>query len=200
MQPDFCRGLLGAGSSGQALIEFAFVLPLLMLLVLGIVEIGYALLDQHMITKLTREGSNLISRDTSIEDAYKAIKSMSTPPVNFTSGTSKIIFSVIRKVETAGAPNFNRVILYQRYTSPGGPANSSILNCSGGSFGGAPDYQANNSDNDTSLQITALPANVTISLGGLVYVTEIYTNHQLITPFDKLGVTVPNILYSIAYF
>ena len=36
--------------------------------------------------------------------------------------------------------------------------------------------------------------------GGLVYVTEIFTTHNLLTPLDRFGVTVPNTLYSIAYF
>ena len=36
---------------------------------LGVVETSYGLLDQHVVTKLTREGSNLISRDTSLQDA-----------------------------------------------------------------------------------------------------------------------------------
>ena len=44
-------------------------MPLVLVLVLGVIEVGYALLDQHVVTKLTREGSNLISRDTSLADA-----------------------------------------------------------------------------------------------------------------------------------
>jgi hypothetical protein len=34
----------------------------------------------------------------------------------------------------------------------------------------------------------------------MLYVTEIYTKHPLITPLDRFGVNVPPILYSIAYF
>ena len=36
--------------------------------------------------------------------------------------------------------------------------------------------------------------------GGLMYVTEVYTNHNLITPSTAFGVTLPDSLYSIAYF
>jgi len=68
---------------GQSLLEFAIVLPLLLVLVLGVIEVGYALLDQHVLTKLAREGSNLISRDTSLEDAALVMKTMSSAPVNF---------------------------------------------------------------------------------------------------------------------
>ena len=49
---------------GQSAVEFALVLPFLVVLVLGLTELGYALLDSHIATKLTRESSNLISRDS----------------------------------------------------------------------------------------------------------------------------------------
>jgi TadE-like protein len=184
--------------SGQSLIEFALVTPFILMLALGVVEASYLILDQHVVTKLTREGSNLISRDTSIDDAIAAMKNMSTRPVNFNSANSKVIFSVIKRVGTTGASNYNNDVIYQRFEY-GGLARSSQIHFSGGSFGGGPDYVANNSDNDTSLRVTNLPANLT-TLGGMLYVTEIYTSHALITPLNRLGISLPDTLYSIAYF
>jgi hypothetical protein len=183
---------------GQAIVELAVVLPLIVLLLLGVVEVSYALLDQHVVTKLTREGSNLISRDASLQDAAVAVTKMSTRPVDFNT-SSRIIFSVVRQVGTAGAANFGKPILYQRYAYGAIAGTSTLATRGSGSFGGAPDYQANNADNDTSLQITNLPAGLMIN-GGTLYVTEIYTRHPLITPFDRFGVTLPRTLYSIAYF
>ena len=55
------RGLRDA--SGQSMIEMAMIMPLLVTIALGLIELSYALLDQHVVTKMTREGSNLISRD-----------------------------------------------------------------------------------------------------------------------------------------
>ena len=49
-----------ASARGQSLLEFALIMPLILVVALGVVEVGYALLDQHVITKLTREGSNLL--------------------------------------------------------------------------------------------------------------------------------------------
>jgi hypothetical protein len=184
-------------ASGQAVLEFALVVPVILVLVLGVIEVSYALLDQHIVAKLTREGANLISRDTSLADAATAMKNMSSRPVNFTDGTSKVIFSVIKNVATAGAGNYGKPVLYERYEY-GSLSGSSVLNNSGGTFGPGPEFQANNSDNDPSLQITNLPA--TVAVGGMLYVTEIYTRHPLITPFDRFGITVPQTLYSIAYF
>ena len=75
--------------------EFALLLPFLLLLVFGLVDISYLLLHQHVVTKLTREGSNLISRNTSLDDAVGALTAMSVRPVDF--GTrSKVIFSVLK--------------------------------------------------------------------------------------------------------
>lgn len=183
---------------GQSLLEFALVVPLIMMLALGVIEASYAILDQHVVTKLTREGSNLISRDTTIDDAVAAIKNMSTRPVNFNDGSSKVIFSVIKRVGTVGASNYDRDIIYQRFEY-GSLAKTSALQFSGGSFGGGPDYVASNSDNNTSLQVTNLPPNLT-TLGGMLYVTEIYTRHTLITPLNRFGISMPDTLYSIAYF
>jgi Flp pilus assembly protein TadG len=185
------------GDGGQALLEFALVVPLILLLVLGVVEVSYATLDQHVVSRMSREGSNLISRDTTMTDSATALASMSSLPVNFNDGSSTVIFSVVKQVATAGAANFNKPVLYQRFvygTYPG----SSILNNPGGAFGPAPDYTAVNSDNDVSLQVTNAPA--TLAVGGMLYVTEIYTRHPLLTPLNQFGVQMPTSLYSIAYF
>jgi len=186
-------------SEGQSILEFAMMLPLVAVLVLGVVELSWALLDQHVVTKLSREGSNLISRSTSLQDAALAMTTMSTRPVDFTGTNSRLIFSVVLRVATTGASNYNRDILYQRYQYGGLSASSALTTTGSGSFGGAPNYQATNPDNDTSLQITNLPASLNVT-GGMLYITEIYTTHTLITPFNRFGISVPSTLYSIAYF
>jgi hypothetical protein len=34
----------------------------------------------------------------------------------------------------------------------------------------------------------------------MIYITEIFSRHNRITPLDRFGVLVPQTLYSIAYF
>lgn len=189
-----------SSASGQSIVEFALVVPFLVVLVLGIAELGYALLDSHIVTKMTRESSNLISRDASIQDAVTAMVGMSSRPVNFTNGSSKIIFSVVMKVATPSKPNTSKPILYQRYVYGTYAGTSALTTAGTGSYGGAPDYQAANADTDTRLQVTNLPNAATMPDGGYMYITEIYTRHTLITPLDRFGITVPQTLYSIAYF
>jgi hypothetical protein len=188
-------------TAGQSLIEFSLVLPLLIGLTLGVIEVGYALLDQHVVTKLSREGANLISRDTPVVQARVALASMSTRPVDFSNG-SKLIFSVIRKGATAGTPNFNQHIIWLRYEYGDSTLPGSVLEMEGSGSFPAPEYVAVGSDTNTGLQVepAALPPGMDLNPGGMIYVTEIYTRHRLITPLDRFGITVPDTLYSIAYF
>jgi hypothetical protein len=104
------------------------------------------------------------------------------------------------KVATPSKPNTSKPILYQRYVYGTYAGTSALTTAGTGSYGGAPDYQAANADTDTRLQVTNLPNAATMPDGGYMYITEIYTRHTLITPLDRFGITVPQTLYSIAYF
>ncbi len=184
---------------GQSLIEFAFVLPMVVVLAFGATETGYALLDQHVVTKLSREGSNLISRDVTLEDAVTAMKDMTTTPVDFDT-RSRMIFTVLKKVGTVGAANYGKVIVYQRHQYGAFSAQSALQTAGTATFGGAPNYEAPNSDNNTALQVSNLPANLDLINGSMLYVTEIYSTHMRLTPLDRFGIVMPETVYSIAYF
>ena len=185
---------------GQSLIEFAIILPILMLIVLGVVEVGMVLLDEHVVTRLSREGSNLISRDTSLETAAEVMASMSARPVDFANG-SKVIFTVLKRGATTGTANYDRLVMYQRaeFGNFSGTGLSRVQSA-GGAIGGPPDYKAVDSDSDAGLRVTGVPANLVTVPGGMVYITEIFTRRPRITPLDRFGVAVPETLYSIAYF
>lgn len=59
---------------GQALVEFALLLPVLLLLLCGVIEIGRILETNHIMSALTREGANLASRGASMEDALSILR------------------------------------------------------------------------------------------------------------------------------
>jgi hypothetical protein len=185
---------------GQSLIEFALVLPLALLIVLGVVEVGMMLLDEHVVTRLSREGSNLISRDTPLDTAAEVMTSMSARPVDFSNG-SKVIFTVLKRGATSGTANYDRLVMYQRaeFGNFSGPGLSRVQSA-GGAIGGPPDYKAADSDSDAGLRVTGVPANLVTVPGGMVYITEIFTRRSRLTPLDRFGVSVPETLYSIAYF
>jgi Flp pilus assembly protein TadG len=184
---------------GQTIVEMAIVLPIVMMVSLGLIEVSYAVLHQHVISRITREGANLISRDVSLLDASNALKSMSTTPVDFTDG-SQLVLSVLKKGSTVGTANYDKVVLYQRYSVGTLGAASTLATAGPAAFGPAPDFKVANSDTDGNLRITNLPVNVDMSRGALLYVAEVFTQHAPLTPLDKFGVTVPPTLKSIAYF
>jgi Flp pilus assembly protein TadG len=58
------RRKIWANRDGQALLEFAIILPVLLAILLGIVEFGLILYNQHVITNASREGARygIVSR------------------------------------------------------------------------------------------------------------------------------------------
>lgn len=183
---------------GQTLVEFSMVVPLLLMLVLGIIELGYALYEKHLIIKLAREGSNLISRQSTIQEAEVALQAARTPPITF-DADGRLILSVIR-LGTAGA-NLNQPIIVQRRVVGTLSVGSILGNPVSGAYNGAPNYSAQDPDNDSRIRITGgLPNGLTLSAGQSVYVTEVYTHHDLITPFERFGPRLPTNLYASAYF
>jgi hypothetical protein len=183
---------------GQTLVEFAMVVPLLLLLVLGVIEVGYALYENHLIIKLAREGSNLISRQSTLQEAESALLAATTVPITFDQD-GKLILSVIR-LGTAGG-NLNRPIIAQRRVLGTLSAGSVFGDPVPGAYGGAPNYSALDANNDTRIRIAgALPNGLTLVAGQSVYVTEVYTHHDLITPFERFGARMPTNLYASAIF
>jgi Flp pilus assembly protein TadG len=181
------------------MVEMAFVLPVVLVLSLGVVEMSYALLHQHVISRITREGANLISRDVSLLDASNAIKTMSTTPVNFANG-SQLVLSVLKKGSTVGTANYDKVVLYQRYAIGTLGAPSTLVTAGPAPVGPGPDFLTSNTDTNMNLRISNLPANVDVTRGGLLYVAEVFTQHAPLTPLNQFGVAVPPTLRSIAYF
>lgn len=188
------------GSSGQSVMEFALIMPLILMVVLGVIEVGVAILDKHSVTRLAREGSNLISRDTTLEDARNAMRTMSTRPVDFANG-STMIFSVLRRGARVGTANFDRLYLANRHRYGNHPNNSLLATAGSATPGGPPNYEFANAENNGGLRITNAPPALVISRGGFIYVTEIWTTHTLYTPMSNFGFfNIPTTLYSIAYF
>jgi Flp pilus assembly protein TadG len=183
-------------SRGQSIVEFAICLPLLIVLTLGVVEISNALLAQHVITKVAREGSNMISRETTLTDAGTALKNMSSAPGTFNT-TTKVIFSVLMR--SASGSNVGSLVLYQRHEL--GNLTLPVSRLDGtGTFTAANDYTAPNPNSDAALRVTNAPPGIASVPGGMVYVTEVYTTYTSMTPLANFGVAVPSVLYSIAYF
>jgi TadE-like protein len=183
---------------GQSLMEFAMILPLMLLLVLGVIEVGYALFEAHILARLAREGSNLISRQTTLQEAQTSIVAAASHPVAF-GAKGRLVFSVI--TTGTGGANLNKAIISQRLALGSLSAPSKLGDPPASSYGPAPHYTAINSDNDAAIRVSGpLPNGLVLSAGQFVYLTEVYHRHDLITPFDRFGVTLPTNLYASAFF
>ena len=163
--------------SGQALIEFTFVAALLLLIFFGMIDFCRAISVRQVITNLSREGSNLASRNTSLSNSIAAVVA-SANPLNITNG-GRVIISVV--TNNNGTPIVAEQVAWggltngtSRVGNPGAPALQ----------GWIPKTNP------------ALPQpNQTI------YVTEVYYTFEAVTPVGKfLNFTLPTKLYDAAYF
>lgn len=186
-------------ATGQTLAELGIVMPFLLLFIFGVIEVGWALFQSNVIRGYVREASNLISRNRTIQEAENAIISASAAggPVQIGPGEadSRMILSVVT-LGASGANN-NRAIIIQRHQI-GNMSGTSVLGTPPtGSYGGPPEYNANNPSNDTSIRVAgALPQGYVLGAGQSLFVTEIFTRRGTILNFQAL----PDTLYASAFF
>ena len=180
-------------SRGQTLAEFGITISLLIVLILGIFQVGYLIYQQYMAINLAREGANLALRETSLDVVESAIRSARP---DFDADT-KLILSVVQ-LGPKGGPNAGEPIITQRHAA-GTLTGASVLGePPPSSYGAGPTYTAKDLLDKQIRARTPLPNSLTILPDQSVYVAEIYLKRRDITPLA--GVQLPNSLYSVAYF
>lgn len=58
---------------GQAMVEAALVIPILLVLLLGLIESGNGLAIKHKLAVLSREGANIAARGTTLEETLNVV-------------------------------------------------------------------------------------------------------------------------------
>lgn len=159
-------------TSGQSLVEFAFVSLVLMVILFGMIDFGRAIYRQQLITNLSREGANLASRDSTFQETLQALVdsagSLDIEQEGF------IILSELSR-DTDG----NLSITQQQ--SRGTRTTTSKI----GTVGGAVNFSQGN-----------LPVP-----GQTLIVAEVFAAFTPITPVGQLmGVVMPSMLYDAAFF
>jgi Flp pilus assembly protein TadG len=163
-----------AAEAGQTMLEFASIATVGLLLLFGVIDIGRGLYFMQVMSSLTRQGSNLASRGSTVSDSVAAVIA-GQAPLNLKSNGEVIVTSIL---------NSNGVNTITGQASQGGIAVASKVGTGVGSVATVPPAAS-----------TMLQPNHTI------YVTEVYYSYQPITPIGNLlGTVMPSTLYEAAYF
>jgi len=160
---------------GSALVELAFCLPMLLILVFGLIDFSQIIFCKQVICGLTRQGSNLASRGTSLADTLSALSTQGAALHIGTKG--RIIVTEVADVK--GKPQ----IKDQVESSTGIVVTSAV----GTGIG-----------NPASVPSSA---NTVLNAGQTLYVTEVYYSYTPVTPIGNfLRASVSPTLYESAYF
>jgi hypothetical protein len=95
----------GARERGAALIEFAFALPLLLILVFAIIDFGHLVQTRLIMTNVSREGASIASRDQTIDPALTTLLTASGRPLDLGGADGRIVITRLNAGESEAAPN-----------------------------------------------------------------------------------------------
>lgn len=161
---------------GQALLELALVLPLLCLVVFGIVDYGRVLNDEQIMVDLSRQGSNMASRGTTLPATAAALLS----------GSGILNLSMSGQVIVTSVSRVNNVDTIGGQTSLGGLSKSSKIGTG---------------VNSRAIVPAGIDDIFTKNSGQTVYITELYYTFLPITPLATMwNLVIPSTLYQVAYF
>jgi hypothetical protein len=174
---------LTANAAGQATVELALASVLLLIFMCSAIDFGRALNDMQILSELTRQGSNLASRGTTLPNTATAL-------INGDSGiglsTSGQVFVTSFTQSAPSAGGMYTVTGQSASTPPSGFSQKSRV-APGGTIG-------------SKFQILEAPA---LQAGVSLYVTEIFYTFTPLTGVGALtngAVGFPSVLYDVAYF
>jgi Flp pilus assembly protein TadG len=181
-----CKCSRGSAGSerGQAILEFVPVMILMLTMTFAVVDFGYLIWQHQVIIGLTREGSNLASRDDTLAVAATAV--LNDGAALNLSKNGKVIITSVQNIGTSSSSNF---VITGQYSIGNG------LTSATSKFG---TYSGKGSQPATNF-VTGTPP--VPQPGATVFVTEVYCSFSGITPLGKLvNYTLPTQIYDVAYF
>src|ERR1051326_6794669 len=187
-------------SRRQTLAELGIVMPFLLFLLLGIVQVSFLIYQQYDAINLAREAANLIVRDDHLDVAASATKAAQLTRSLDTD--VKLILSVV-PLGPQGSPNEALPIIPHRHVAGTLSGDSVLGDPPPAAYGQPPPagddptYGAIHPATDQNIRAkTPLPNALQIQAGQSVYVAEVYIKRRDILPLSATAAP----LYSVAYF
>ncbi|MBT8477923.1 MAG: pilus assembly protein [Gemmatimonadetes bacterium] len=157
--------------SGQGVAEFALVLPMILIILLGMVEFSHAYDRVHGLAGLSREGANIAARGTALSEVLTTV--MANGETLEMTGRGGAIVS--RIVVQSGQPTVMAQVATAGYESK-----SEIV------------------DVDAAAEWISMAG---FTEGSTHFAVEVFLTHEPITPLGQLYRTVtPSVLYERAVF
>lgn len=205
------RALNRHRARGVAAVEFALILPLLVLMVLCVIDLARGLQAQMIISNLSREGANLASRGSlQLADSSQAIiESLvnSAPPLDM-NNRGMVYITRVAGYKGSGTTVRNIVLEQYRwddqtnklgYANSGYKPTSAVYTCTNWGTDGACDSIGSGTSAPTAPLMTGALAD-----GDVIYAVEVFYNFNMIFSSRKVGTLStqaigPN-LYSMTVF
>lgn len=171
-------------SSGTAAVEFAFILPLLVLLAIPIFDLARIVQANMILISISREGANLASRTTDEPQAIMDAIAQTAPPLDMQAKGMIYITKVMGNKE--GGTIQNRILRQDKWLQGSYAQPSALWPCSGS--------WTNGSCNGISSNPSSAPlANVMtgkLDDGEVIYVVEGFYNFSVLFNAINLGVGI----------
>jgi Flp pilus assembly protein TadG len=168
---------------GQALLELLPVISILLILGFGAIDLSRAIWQLQVISSLTREGSNLASRNTSPQLTLTAVVNDGAVLNLATNGEV-----IVTSVDNEGTSGHAKFFVTGQWVTGGLGLGSKVGK-----------YTGHGQGTDKATLPTETP-DVPVP-GGTVFITEVYSSYSPITPLGAfVKLVFPSTLYDIAYF
>jgi hypothetical protein len=116
-------GRPGSGRRGVAIIEFALILPLLMILMLATIDLGLLTQARLIISNVCREGGSITSRQTNIDPTIPNLLAASARPLDLAGADGRVY---ITRIIAGTGPNATQPTVTTRLTLGGLGRGSSV--------------------------------------------------------------------------
>lgn len=174
-------------ATGNAVVEIALVLPLLLLLAIPIFDIARIIQANMILTNISREGANLASRTSETPQRIMDGIAATAPPLDFAGRGMLYVTKVMGNKE--GGSIRNVIVQHDKWRGGGYVIDSSLLTCSSWN-GGSCNLPSNPNAAPTANVLTNQLAD-----GEVVYVVEGFYHANLMIGAINLGsgITTPQL-------